>query len=311
MAIPDFMVVGTQKAGTTWLFECLNEHPEVFVPDLKEVHYFCPPERCRFSRAAKGESWYRDLYADAPSAAARGDMTTDYMYLSGVAKALYRFNPGLKIIFLLREPVERAYSQYWMRRRQTPGMQDFRSHLAENPNLVERGLYFRQIARYLEFFPPEQCRIWIYEEAVANPAAFFADLCRFIGVADNFRPKSLSQRIGETKVLDPRLGSLFYRVGSPIINLPVVLPIWRFLRNNTRVKEIIFGTRPGTGSSYEPIGRAERDEAAKIFADENLKLFGLLGRDIPAWRHGATLGHAADGTVSDAVPFEPPLEASA
>ena len=88
------MVVGTQKAGTTWLFECLSEHPEVFVPELKEVHYFCPPDRCRVSRARQGEAWYRGLYdnASAAKAKARGDMTTDYMYLPGVPEA---FRPRL------------------------------------------------------------------------------------------------------------------------------------------------------------------------------------------------------------------------
>jgi hypothetical protein len=97
MAGPDFMVVGTQKAGTTWLFECLNEHPGVFVPELKEVHYFCPPEGWRVSRAAKGEAWYRDLYAKAPKGSVCGDMTTDYMYLPGVAEALHRFNPDSRL----------------------------------------------------------------------------------------------------------------------------------------------------------------------------------------------------------------------
>jgi len=287
MTGPDFMVVGTQKAGTTWLFECLNEHPGVFVPELKEVHYFCPPEGCRVSRAAKGEAWYRDLYATAPKGSVCGDMTTDYMYLPGVAEALHRFNPDLKIVFLLRDPVERAYSQYWMRRRQTPGMEDFKSHLDTHRNLIERGLYHRQIAKYLEFFPREQCRIWIYEEMTADPTAFFAELCRFIGVDGSFRPKSLFQRIAETKVLDPRIGSLFYRVGSPIINLPVILPIWRYLRRNTRIKEVMFGTPRdnGTGSSYQPLSREERNDVEQLFADENRQLFALLGRDISAWRH--------------------------
>ena len=285
MLFRSFMVVGTQKGGTTWLFECLIEHPEVMIPELKEVHYFCPPDRCRASRMDKGEAWYRELYAGAGKFKARGDMTTDYMYLPGVAEALHRFNPALKLAFLLRDPVDRAYSQYWMRARQTPGIGDFRSEIESNPNLIGRGLYHRQIAKFLEFFPREQCRIWIYEELMAQPDVFFAEFCRFIGVDDGFRPKSLTQRIGETKVLDPRMGSLFYRVGSPIINHPLVLPAWRFLRRNTRIKEILLGTNPGGagGSSYVPLQPEERAEVAKLFADENRRLFELLGRDIPAW----------------------------
>jgi hypothetical protein len=165
-----------------------------------------------------------------------------------------------------------------MRRRQTPGMEDFKSHLDTHRNLIERRLYHRQIAKYLEFFPREQCRIWIDEEMTRDPTAFFAELCRFIGVDGSFKPKSLFQRIAE---------SLFYRVGSPIINLPVILPIWRYLRRNTRIKEVTFGTPKdnGTGSSYHPLSREERNDVEQLFADENRQLFALLGRDISAWRH--------------------------
>jgi hypothetical protein len=76
-------------------------------------------------------------------------------------------------------------------------------------------------------------------------------------------------------------------VGSPIINLPAVLPIWRYLRRNTPIKNLVFGSpsKNSTGSKYEPLSQAEKRDVETIFAEENQKLYELLGREIPAWRH--------------------------
>lgn len=282
--IPNFMVVGAQKAGTTWLFECLNEHPAVFVPELKETHFFCPPERCRHSRKHLGEQWYLNLFPSGGSHAVAGDMTTDDMYY-GAAEDIHRLNPNMKIIFMLRNPVDRAYSAYWMKRRHSLEAEHFEQSLDENVQLLERGLYFRQIVPFLEKFGAANIRIYIYEEATRQPEAFFADLCRFLGVDDTVKPKSLSQRVGETKALPPWLGFFYYKIASRIINLPVMRTLWRFLRRNTRIKERLLGTKDFgvEGSSYPEMPAATRARMVEYFREENARLFTLLKRDIVAW----------------------------
>ncbi|MEW5726709.1 MAG: sulfotransferase [Pseudomonadota bacterium] len=281
---PSFMLVGAQKAGTTWLFECLNEHPEVFVPELKEVHFFCPPDRCRHSRQANGMEWYLGLFPDDARYKAVGEMTTDYMYYGG-ADDIHRLNPDMKIVFMLRHPVDRAYSAYWMKRRHSLEVDSFESSLDENAQLFERGCYHRQIMPFVEKFGAANVRVYIYEELTENPAAFFADLCGFLGVNPAFRPKSLDQRVGETKPLPPLLGFLYYKVASRIINLPPVLPLWRFLRRNTRIKEVLLGTKPAgaKGSSYQPMPPDIRRRLLERYRPENDALFAFLGRDIPSW----------------------------
>jgi hypothetical protein len=282
--IPSFMVVGAQKAGTTWLFECLNEHPSVFVPELKETHFFCPPDRCRHSRKYLGDEWYRGLFPSSGEYAVAGDMTTDDMYY-GAADDIHRVNPDMKIVFMLRHPVERAYSAYWMKRRHSIEIERFDRSLEENPQLLERGLYHRQIMPFLEKFGEANVRIYIYEEATTKPEAFFSDLCRFLGIDDGVRPKSLSQRVGETKSLPPLMGFFYYKVMSRIINLPLVRTLWRFLRRNTRIKERLLGTKAfGTeGSSYPEMPADIRATMLDYFREENARLFELIGRDIPAW----------------------------
>jgi hypothetical protein len=285
MAPPDFIVVGTQKAGTTWLFECLEEHPEAFVPEAKELHFFCRPEDCRHSRWGKGLAWYMQLFPQNGPYKARGELTTDYMFFPYVVDDLNGLNPNLKIIALLRHPADRAYSQYWMKRRHSTEMPSFRRYLDENRAAVGRGFYYKQLYPYIERFGADRVRIYIYEEIKKDPQAFFADLCRFLNIDDRFQPKSLHQRVGETKILPGALGFLFYKVASRIINLPAIVSLWRFLRRNTRIKEYVFGTASPTseGGSYARMLPEDRAHLLRIYRDENQRLFGLIGRRIDAW----------------------------
>ncbi len=285
MGIPGFIVIGAQKAGTTWLYECLSEHPEVFVPRMKEVHYFIRPEHDRLSRMANGLDWYKSLFPDDPKRVS-GEITPDYIFFPYVAEAIRAVNPAMKIVALLREPVARAHSAYWMRRRYDPDPKPFEEAIKVSPALLDRGYYHRQLVPYLDAFGAERVRIYIYEEATANPEAFFADLCRFLGVSDSFVPLSLRQRVGETKVLPPPFGFIFYKVLSPIVNLPGILGVWRALRRRTRIKEWLFGklARGGDGSSYARLPEAQHADLKRLFEEENRKLFELLGRDIPAWK---------------------------
>ncbi len=286
MGKPTFIVAGAQKSGTTWLFECLVEHPQVFVPDIKETQFFSRPEDNRFSRMDKGIDWYEGLFPDT-GFAATGEVTPDYMFYPYCASALHGFNPDLKIVFILRDPVERAYSAYWMERRHRRDMPAFSAAIRENPRLIERGFYFRQLARYYDVFPAEQLRVYIYEEATRDPEPFVEDLFGFLRVDAEFRPRSLHTRVGGTQVLPPPFGFLLYKVLSPVVNTPVVLPLWRALRRRTRLKETVLGAirrkAEGAGNGYQPMDPAMRTQLAAIYREENAKLFDLLGRTVPAW----------------------------
>lgn len=285
MGKPTFMVVGAQKAGTTWLFECLSEHPEIYVPDIKEVHFFSRPEDSRFSRQHKGLDWYLSLFPDR-GYKATGELTPDYMYYHHCAEALKAFNPDLKLIFMLRDPVDRTYSAYWMTRAHRQDIPPFEEMIEQNQHYVARGFYYTQIQRFLALFPRDQIRIYIYEEVVRDPDPFFADVYGFLGVDPSFKPYSSNKKIGETKKLPQPFGFIFYKILSPVINTPVILPLWRFLRRKTNIKEWLFGKLSRGGSkqgSYEALDPAQRAKLTAVFREENQRLFQLLGRDVPDW----------------------------
>ena len=112
----DFVIVGAQKCGTTALRQFLARHPEVGMSSQKEVHLFDRPDYVPGTTATEIDARYRPYFAHVGAARVRGEATPIYMYLPGVAAELRRYNQNLKLIVLLRDPVERALSAYYMQK---------------------------------------------------------------------------------------------------------------------------------------------------------------------------------------------------
>ena len=283
MGIPTFIVAGTQKAATTWLYECFNEHPEVFVPEIKELHFFCDPGDCRKSRYGQGHDWYLSLFPDDKKFKAAGELSIDYMFYAHVATRLHALNPDLKIIFALRDPVERAYSAYWMGRRHNPEMPEFSTFLSSDSDYVARGFYYRQIERYLALFPAHNIKIMIYEDLIEDPVKYLVEACEFLGIDDRIRPHSLHQRIAETKVMHPTLGRVFYKRLSPLLRQPLILKAWRATKRYTGMKR----RDPAAGEvkpNYPAMTDEDRRWLQDVYRDENARLFELLGRQVVEWQ---------------------------
>ncbi len=284
----DFVVIGAQKSATTWLFECLHEHPEVVVPQQKEVHFFCRESDCRFSTRALGEDWYLSNFKKSGDKKVKiaGELTTDYMYYPNVVEDLYRFQPSLKIIALLRNPVDRAYSAYWMWKRHNKNLPDFEEMVSASDNsLLERGLYMRQLRPYLTKFGRENVKIYIYEEIQRHPEEFFTEFFCWLGVDQKFRPRAMKETIGGTRVYPGIMGKVVYKGLSPIINLRYVRPLWRTLARYTSIKELILNRISiGGATGYPGLDPLLRNRLAQFFSEENDALFTEIGREIPDWK---------------------------
>lgn len=277
----DFVVAGTQKSATTWLYECLNEHPQVCVPRIKELHFFCPEEHCPKSRWPRGMAWYREQFSPTQDFRARGELSVDYMYYTDVAPKLAGLNPGLKVIFILRDPVDRAYSAYWMGRRNAVDYPEFAEFLHPESDFVARGFYHRQIERYREFFPDSQILILVYEDIARDPQAFLARVFSFLGVDAAFAPPAASQIIGETKSMSPRLSKLFYRYAAKVLRFPPALWGWRMFKRITGIKRA--DRRSDNGPKYAPMTAEERRQLCVLYEEENEKLFALIDRRLTVW----------------------------
>lgn len=189
---PDFICIGAQKAGTTWLDTVLRAHPDVAMPQgRKEVHYFT-------HGFWKGTRWYLWHWRHA-AGRLRGEVTPRYTLLEPPRLEQMRaLNPQMKLILILRNPVERAWSMAVMDLCKDPGValadvppERLRAHF-HSKGSVARSCYSDIITRYQSIFARDQLGIFLYDDLLADPAKFWAAICRFLGLdPDRLRQPAL------------------------------------------------------------------------------------------------------------------------
>lgn len=180
--IPNFLVIGAQKSGTTWLYRHFWQHPEIFVSEekwgKKEIHYF---DR-EFHR---GIGWYLEHFKGADSYKAIGEVTPSYLYFPQCAERIYNLLPNVNLIAVLRNPVYRAFSQYKMVLRKQgcdPGKLPLQKACMQFPAILHRGMYADQLKRYFNLFGKKQFLILFYDDLVKSPDNFLTQVFEFLDV---------------------------------------------------------------------------------------------------------------------------------
>jgi hypothetical protein len=206
----NFIGIGAQKSGTSWVYACLYEHPEVCIP-VKEIHFF---SRARFS---KGKDWYESHFKLCKSFKKRGEYSTSYLYSHEAAKNIYSYYPNVALIVVLREPVSRAYSQYRnaIRAGEVEKKLSFDEYIDLEPSCIAQGLYYKQLKLYYDIFNEEQILVIQYEDMTDNPKDFIQLIYKHIGVDERFVPRSLETKINIART--PRylfLDSIMHRVAE-------------------------------------------------------------------------------------------------
>lgn len=182
-----FLIVGAQKSGTTWLANMLKQHPQIFIPAQKEVFYFnrnfqITPDLLNY-QFDKPVSWYLSYFEDAKSEQILGEASVGYLDDEIAAKKIFEFNPDIKIIIILRNPVNRSISNYFYYIQD--GIIDrvpFKEAILEQKPIITRSLYYRQVKRYLDIFPKNQVKIMFYDDLIENNKNFLLEIEMFLNV---------------------------------------------------------------------------------------------------------------------------------
>lgn len=191
-----FLVAGVQKGGTTALFDYLSEHAGLFLPAIKEVHFFDDEVDVDWSAPDYGR--YHALFPDKGEANGRllGEATPIYLYWPESLERIAAYNPAMRLILVFRDPIDRAWSHWKMEYARKAETQSFawcvregRARVAEDPNTpgfhrefsyVERGFYGAQVERLLTLFPREQVLFLRSEDLRAEPARILCKVCDFL-----------------------------------------------------------------------------------------------------------------------------------
>ena len=289
MTRPDFLVIGAYKAGTTSLDRYLRTHPEIFLPAVKEPSYyaFTGPDdtgRPRPPGAITDRSAYLALFDRVADERAIGEVSPEYLAHPDAADAIAVDLPDAKLIAVLRNPVERGYSDYLMYVRDGREPLDFAAALAAQAerlgagdprgHYVDTGMYGEQLERFYQRFDRAQIRVYLFEELTADPAACVQDMFDFLGVDTTFVPPDLGEH-NVSGVPRNRVQAALLRARAQIgPSLKRVVPPTLRTTIDRRLQ---------SGLDRPPIPDAVRTELADVFRADNELLGRLLERDLGYW----------------------------
>ena len=195
---PNLFLVGAMKSGTTTLHELLAGHPEIAMSEPKEPCHFISGEalqRLWPEMWAKGywknEQTYLDIFPNNPNARWRGESSTDYSkrpLIDGIAKRIAAYNADARIVYIMRDPVERTISHYWHMTELRGEKRSILEAINDDPHYTDVSNYAFQLAPYLEHFGRNRIYVLTFEALKANPQAIVSELCRWLSVAENFEP---------------------------------------------------------------------------------------------------------------------------
>jgi len=297
--LPNFLVLGAMKAGTTALYYYLRQHPQIYLnAGRKEAQFFCnegrPP---RFTGPGDDDvnryvissiDEYRQMFAGAGAEPAVGEVGTVYLYVPGSEERIRHHVPDARLFAILRDPVERAYSSFLhLARERLEPCRDFAEAVRREPerrrqgwsphwHYLEAGFYADQVRRYLKAFDRHQLRFYLYDDYAANPVATLQDMFRFLRVDDAFVP---DVRLRHNVAGVPRSHRLHHFLDRPHLVKRLLRPLLsseRRLAVRERLRALNLRRPPR-------LRREMRRHLIGVYQDDVHALEELLERDLSPW----------------------------
>jgi hypothetical protein len=291
----DFFIIGSPKCGTTTVHEALRQHPDVFLPASKDK-WFLIDDVPNHVGEAELPAYYAGYRDEALVGCSEASLLT---FPSGIAR-VHQYNPDARLIAMLRNPVDRAYSAYWFSRRNLlEDSETFEQALAReeeratgdhrafaNLRYQAQGRYHEQLDAVYKHFPREQVFVGLFDDLKASPQAFFGSLLDWLGVDPaKLEPAVIEQRhngagmprsltLQRLLVRPPEWARRVYHALAPA---GLKATVWTKL-----VEPLIDRNR--APFRYPPMAAATRAELTAYFAPHNERLAAMLGRDLAAWQ---------------------------
>lgn len=294
--LPNFLIVGAARSGTTALYNYLGQHPNVFMSPEKEPCFFTFArkklafKKGRYPFIVTDLKKYKKLFRKVSREKAIGEASTAYLYyFQDTIRNIYKLIPhyrDLKIVIILRNPVERAFSQYMFKVRQSKEPLDFNSAIEQEQQrmksgygfdyfYVDRGFYYKQVKAYLSAF--RNVKIFLYEELLKDADKLMEELFQFLDVESY--PIDTQDRIYNTSGV-PRnriVSNLVNSENTFLYRLKAILPA----PLKTQLKEIYLKYNTKTTSTRR--NPATCKKLQDTYREDILSLERLIDRDLSGW----------------------------
>ncbi len=303
MSLPNFLIIGAAKAGTNALYHYLRQHPQVYMSPWKEPKFFAFDSEADLGfRAANGrdapvnasvildQAAYEELFDDArDSELARGEASTHYLYVEKSPARIKALIPDAKLIAVLRNPVDRAFSSFLHLVRDDLEPLDFGAALDAEPQRIaehyaylyrytDMGFYSEQLDRYEKTFPERQLCVLLYDDLRRDPEGTCRRIFSFLGVAEDFVP-DMSGEYNRSGVPKHRL---MHRLLNP--SAPMKRRLWNATPGFARERLLDAQTKMvNRNLERQTMPEPERDRLREVFREEVGRLETRLDRDLSHW----------------------------
>jgi hypothetical protein len=208
MVMPNFLILGAAKTGTTSIYRYLKQHPDIYMSPAKEPRFFIFENEIlqfngigdKIETAKTTLQEYQELFAKVRGEKAIGEATTMYLWSQKAPQRIKYYLPNVRLIAILRDPVERAYSNYLhLKQAKREPLDSFAEAIRQEPQRIKdnwwpfwyyqnQGFYYQQLQRYLALFAKEQIKVFLYEDLKTNPLKLLQDIFSFLELDASFKP---------------------------------------------------------------------------------------------------------------------------
>lgn len=296
MKCSNAVLIGAQKAGTTSIYAWLSQHPEILAPDWAKDNYALFVNDELYARI---EEAYAKILSERTAERLVLTSNVNYLFHPVAAERIVQFDPLMKVICILRNPVDRAFSAYQYARERDMESRSFDEAIREElqkgaesyattweraqKSYVDHGRYAAQIENFYRRFPPEQIFVRLYDDLRSDSDRFLRELFAFLGVDVNIRldlsPRNVTRGGSRSKVLNRLLYSRSLRQPGVLGRLRKAIPY----SVRYRFRKALIALNAKQAGQRDAMRPETRKLLLSVFAEDILRLQGLIGRDLGSW----------------------------
>lgn len=290
--LPNFLIIGAGRCGTTSLYRYLEQHPDVYVSPIKEARYFSYEGDETSSFHVRDQTAYEALFSGVTTETAVGEASPDYLYNSNSPQRICDAIPNARLISVFRDLADRAYSHYLILVRDgvVRGLSFEEILESGGPDhegeplrecILRSGRYYTHLSRYLELFPRDHIGIFFYEDLMSDGEGLMRRVYEFVGVDPTFSAAA-SFRHNSSAV--PRIPALHWSIERLVKAENSAKVIAKHVLPASTRRKLYENFRKMSMRPPDRLAKSTRERLISIYADEIAGLEKLTGRDLSAWR---------------------------
>lgn len=289
MTLPNFIMIGVAKAGTTSYFRYLDQHPQIYMCPIKGSNYFGYQDALEWKWSDEGDppllrhfqvttfEDFENLFSGATGEIAIGEVSPQYFRCPTAARRIQESIPDVKLVASIRNPADRAFSGFLMRTRRGEAVKSIPMELTPDSSHVKEGFYYQRMKRFFDIFPRESIKVYIFEEFKKDPTKILKDLYNFLGVDTDFSPDTSVKHNPGAVPKYRLLNRLFYNP-SMVQTAKRILPE-SFQAKAKQTRQLNLQTSPKLSQDL-------RAQLINLYKQDILELQELINMDLSIWLNG-------------------------